>query len=97
VASQPTKSATAAVASNCGAIADVDLHCTHCDKPMHATDVDVLPGPGEAVTCRSRPRISVSRCCQAVIARAANDLLELQRIRNAGYDEAGDVLDRLLD
>jgi DNA-binding HxlR family transcriptional regulator len=30
----------------CGEIADVDLHCTHCDKPMHATDVDVLAGPG---------------------------------------------------
>lgn len=30
----------------CGEIADVALHCTHCDKPMHATDVDVLAGPG---------------------------------------------------
>jgi DNA-binding HxlR family transcriptional regulator len=30
----------------CGEIADVELHCTHCDKPIHATNVDVLPGPG---------------------------------------------------
>ncbi|TCN35511.1 hypothetical protein EV644_11573 [Kribbella orskensis] len=30
-------------------------------------------------------------------AVAASDLLELQRIRDAGYDEAGDELDRLLD
>jgi DNA-binding HxlR family transcriptional regulator len=30
----------------CGEIARVDLHCTHCDRPMHARDVDVLPGPG---------------------------------------------------
>ncbi|MGC0423281.1 winged helix-turn-helix transcriptional regulator [Embleya sp. AB8] len=30
----------------CGEIAQVDLHCSHCDRPMHAGDVDVLPGPG---------------------------------------------------
>ena len=29
-------------------------------------------------------------------AAAAKDLLELQRISDAGYDEAGEVLDRLL-
>jgi DNA-binding HxlR family transcriptional regulator len=33
----------------CGEIADVDLHCTRCDKPMHAADVDILPGPGAEV------------------------------------------------
>jgi DNA-binding HxlR family transcriptional regulator len=30
----------------CGEIASVDLRCPHCDKPMHARDVDLLPGPG---------------------------------------------------
>ena len=30
----------------CGHIASVDLRCTHCGEPMHATDVDPLPGPG---------------------------------------------------
>ncbi|WP_329001507.1 hypothetical protein OHA18_00955 [Kribbella sp. NBC_00709] len=29
-------------------------------------------------------------------AAAAKDMLELQRISDAGYDEAGDVLNRLL-
>ncbi|MEU0534544.1 winged helix-turn-helix transcriptional regulator [Amycolatopsis tolypomycina] len=32
----------------CGEIATIDLHCTHCGKPMHAGDVDLLPGPGAA-------------------------------------------------
>lgn len=30
----------------CGEISHVDLHCAVCDKPMHASDIDVLPGPG---------------------------------------------------
>jgi DNA-binding HxlR family transcriptional regulator len=30
----------------CGEISQVDLHCAHCDQPMHAGDIDVLPGPG---------------------------------------------------
>ena len=32
----------------CGAISNVDLRCTHCGQPMHANDVDPLPGPGAA-------------------------------------------------
>ena len=32
----------------CGGISHVDLTCAHCGKPMHADDVDVLPGPGAA-------------------------------------------------
>ncbi|WP_327140049.1 winged helix-turn-helix transcriptional regulator [Nocardia sp. NBC_01327] len=32
----------------CGEISDVDLRCTHCGHPMHANDIDVLPGPGAA-------------------------------------------------
>ncbi|GII86741.1 HxlR family transcriptional regulator [Sphaerisporangium siamense] len=31
----------------CGQIAHVDLHCSACDRPMHATDIDLLPGPGQ--------------------------------------------------
>ncbi|HEX6511564.1 MAG TPA: transcriptional regulator, partial [Chloroflexota bacterium] len=30
----------------CGQISHVDLHCAHCDQPMHALDIDILPGPG---------------------------------------------------
>jgi DNA-binding HxlR family transcriptional regulator len=32
----------------CGQISQVDLRCAGCGEPMHATDVDVLPGPGAA-------------------------------------------------
>jgi hypothetical protein len=30
----------------CGEISSVDLRCARCGEPMHAGDVDVLPGPG---------------------------------------------------
>jgi DNA-binding HxlR family transcriptional regulator len=32
----------------CGEIAHVELHCSVCDQPMRATDIDILPGPGSA-------------------------------------------------
>lgn len=32
----------------CGEISHVDLVCATCGKPMHADDIDVLPGPGAA-------------------------------------------------
>ncbi|MFG1907223.1 winged helix-turn-helix transcriptional regulator [Kribbella sp. NPDC048928] len=32
----------------CGEISHVDLVCANCGKPMHADDVEVLPGPGAA-------------------------------------------------
>lgn len=32
----------------CGEIGHAELHCSACGRPMHATDVDVLPGPGAA-------------------------------------------------
>ncbi|MEV4265220.1 helix-turn-helix domain-containing protein [Kribbella sp. NPDC049584] len=32
----------------CGEVSHVELSCSHCGKPMHANDVDVLPGPGAA-------------------------------------------------
>lgn len=32
----------------CGQISHVDLRCSVCGQPMHATDIDVLPGPGSA-------------------------------------------------
>lgn len=33
----------------CGQISHVELHCSVCDQPMRASDIDVLPGPGAAV------------------------------------------------
>jgi DNA-binding HxlR family transcriptional regulator len=32
----------------CGEVHRVDLRCEGCGEPMHAGDVDVLPGPGAA-------------------------------------------------
>ncbi|MFG1646418.1 winged helix-turn-helix transcriptional regulator [Amycolatopsis sp. NPDC049252] len=32
----------------CGEISAAGLRCTHCGEPMHARDVDPLPGPGAA-------------------------------------------------
>jgi len=32
----------------CGEVSSVDLRCSGCGEPMHAGDVDVLPGPGAA-------------------------------------------------
>ena len=32
----------------CGEVSGVDLRCAHCGEPMHANDVDLLPGPGAA-------------------------------------------------
>ena len=31
---------------NCGQITQVELRCSGCGEPLHATDVDVEPGPG---------------------------------------------------
>ncbi|MEU9834522.1 helix-turn-helix domain-containing protein [Streptosporangium sp. NPDC048047] len=33
----------------CGEISRVELRCSTCEQPMHATDIDVLPGPGAAL------------------------------------------------
>jgi DNA-binding HxlR family transcriptional regulator len=33
----------------CGHITRVELHCSECGAPVHAADLDVLPGPGAAV------------------------------------------------
>ena len=30
----------------CGQVSRVDLRCATCGEPMHAGDVDLLPGPG---------------------------------------------------
>jgi DNA-binding HxlR family transcriptional regulator len=32
----------------CGRVSSVDLRCAHCGQPMHAGDVEILPGPGAA-------------------------------------------------
>ncbi|MEU8180843.1 helix-turn-helix domain-containing protein [Micromonospora sp. NPDC049044] len=31
---------------DCGEISHVELRCAQCGRPMHATDIDLLPGPG---------------------------------------------------
>jgi DNA-binding HxlR family transcriptional regulator len=32
----------------CGEISRIDLRCAHCGEPMHAGNVELLPGPGAA-------------------------------------------------
>jgi hypothetical protein len=32
----------------CGEIAHAELHCSRCGKPMHASNIDILAGPGAA-------------------------------------------------
>ena len=32
----------------CGKISHVEPRCSECEQPMHATDIDLLPGPGAA-------------------------------------------------
>jgi DNA-binding HxlR family transcriptional regulator len=34
----------------CGEISHVDLRCARCGKPMHADDIELLAGPGAAIT-----------------------------------------------
>ncbi|MFD0690079.1 winged helix-turn-helix transcriptional regulator [Actinomadura fibrosa] len=36
----------------CGEVSSVDLRCSRCGEPMHANDVDLLPGPGASVEPR---------------------------------------------
>jgi len=31
----------------CGEVSHVELRCSVCGQPMHAADVDLLPGPGQ--------------------------------------------------
>jgi DNA-binding HxlR family transcriptional regulator len=32
----------------CGEVSEVELRCARCGEPMHADNVDVIPGPGSA-------------------------------------------------
>jgi DNA-binding HxlR family transcriptional regulator len=34
----------------CGQISHVELHCSVCDRPMRAGDIDLLPGPVQTST-----------------------------------------------
>jgi DNA-binding HxlR family transcriptional regulator len=45
----------------CAEISDVDLRCTGCGNPMHADDVDVLPGPGAGDRSTPSPSPAVAR------------------------------------
>jgi len=42
------RSSAAKTGGSTGEIASVDLRCPHCGEPMHAGDVELLPGPGAA-------------------------------------------------
>jgi len=37
----------------CGQISHVELVCSECGRPMRATDIDVLPGPGSVIAAAS--------------------------------------------
>ena len=39
----------------CGEISHVDLRCAHCGEPMHANDIDLIPGPGSAGSATPPP------------------------------------------
>ena len=39
----------------CGEISHVELHCSACDQPVSAADLDVLPGPGADPTSQRLP------------------------------------------
>jgi len=39
----------------CGEIAHVELHCSACDRPMSAGDIDLLPGPATARAAATGP------------------------------------------
>lgn len=37
----------------CGQITTAELRCGHCHEPMHADDIDLLPGPGNRQEARA--------------------------------------------
>ena len=47
----------------CGEISPVDLRCAHCAEPMHASDVELLPGPG--ATHRTADDFAAAACCRS--------------------------------
>jgi hypothetical protein len=54
----------------CGEISHVDLRCAHCGEPMHADDVELLPGPGAAVGPQT-PTGAVARRADPGVASSA--------------------------
>ncbi|MBL7498957.1 helix-turn-helix transcriptional regulator [Frankia sp. CNm7] len=38
----------------CGHVAPADLYCAHCDQPIRADAIDVLPGPGMTAEAETR-------------------------------------------
>lgn len=39
----------------CGEVGSAELRCAHCGEPMHAGDVDPLPGPGAGLPVEAAP------------------------------------------
>jgi len=42
----------------CGNVAPAGPRCEHCDQPVHADSIDVLPGPGAAPAAAVSPAVS---------------------------------------
>lgn len=67
----------------CGQISHVKLHCALCDQPMHASDIDVEPGPGLTEPSSGTDQGVVVGSGQLRVERAgiadAGELLTLQR------------------
>src|SRR5215831_782169 len=38
---------------DCGHTGHPELHCSYCDRPMNAGNIDILPGPGAAAPAHS--------------------------------------------
>jgi DNA-binding HxlR family transcriptional regulator/GNAT superfamily N-acetyltransferase len=60
----------------CGQISHVELHCSVCDRPMHATDIDVEPGPGNP-----EPSMDAGHSGKSEL-----------RVERAGIADAGELL-----
>jgi DNA-binding HxlR family transcriptional regulator len=39
----------------CGQLTNAELRCAHCGEPLHASDVEVTPGPGASPRASAKP------------------------------------------
>ena len=40
---------------SCGEVTQAELHCAYCGEPLHASDVEVEPGPGATLPAKFQP------------------------------------------